>query len=781
MQKCWRFPFAFSSNGDGFIFHNKFVTAGNVEIFLPLNEFPSPEKLWAMYKAGRNVTDEQQKIIDAPYFLENPDKFPRYYQINAINKTVDAVTKGQRRILLVMATGTGKTFTALQIIWRLWKARIKKRILFLADRKNLISQTFTNDFAPFKESMTWVKKSNFDTAHEIYLALYQGLSGEEDTSLFQQFSPQFFDLIIVDECHRGSAKADSEWRKILEYFSKATQIGMTATPKEDNAVSNIDYFGAPVYTYSLKQGIEDGFLAPYRVVRNFFDKDIEGFIPYNGQLDDNGEVIDYRLYNTLDFDKTLILKRRTKLVAETVSDYLKKNNYRMDKTIFFCVDQEHAARMREALVNENADLCAIDDRYVMRITSDDDAGVKQLDNFRDVESQYPVLVTTSKLLTTGVDIPTVKNIVLDSNIRSMIEFKQIIGRGTRLREDLGKMYFTIFDFRNVTALFHDEKFDGPIEQDENFNPSNGAEIPPPPPTPPTLPRKKFLLADESVAVAQKQIQYLDERGKLVTENFIDYTRRKIKNSYSTAEDFLTAWNSAERKKIIIDELEAQAISFDELGAIIGKDLDPFDLILHLVYDKMPLTRREHAAILQSIEKLMGTVIKIDNSNANKEFGYNDGKAEIITDTILPCHFVTSLINGQPAEDTIFFDRQSPIFTAADQRNQIIRYDTELLDVPNQNNTPLVITFKNYVILRIMEIKLHKMTPTITLEDIFQKARITNKPNYLKQRAREYLEEFLKHLQTKGVIKSFEWSKKRNKFYGVRTLTFKKSKYTSKNA
>lgn len=593
-------PFAFSSNGDGFIFHNKFVTAGDVEIFLPLNEFPTPEKLWEMYKAGRNITDKQQKIIDAPYFLDNPEKLPRYYQINAINKTVEAIANGRERILLVMATGTGKTFTAFQIIWRLWKARIKKRILFLADRKNLISQTFTNDFAPFKDSMTWVKKSNFDTAHEIYLALYQGLSGDEDTeSLFRQFSPKFFDLIVVDECHRGSAKADSEWRKILEYFSQATQIGLTATPKEDNEVSNIDYFGEPIYTYSLKRGIEDGFLAPYRVVRIFFDKDIEGFIPYDGQLDDNGEIIDNRLYNTLDFDKTLILKKRTKLVAKTVSDYLKKNNCRMDKTIFFCVDQEHAARMREALVNENADLCAVDDRYVMRITSDDETGVKQLDNFRDVESAYPVLVTTSKLLTTGVDIPTVKNIVLDSNIRSMTEFKQIIGRGTRLREDFGKTYFTIFDFRNVTALFHDEKFDGPIEQDENFNPSSGPEIPPPPKPPKPDNGKdkkpKFVLGSESVAVAQKQIQYIDERGKLVTENFIDYTCNKIKNSYSTLKEFLTAWESAERKKIIIDELEKQAISFEELGAIIGKDLDPFDLILHLVYEQPPLTRRERAA------------------------------------------------------------------------------------------------------------------------------------------------------------------------------------------
>ena len=560
-------PFAFSSNGDGFVFHNKLVTSGDVEISLNLNEFPSPEELWKIYKEGLNITDVQQKVIDSPYYLDNPEKSPRYYQINAINKTVEAIAKGQERILLVMATGTGKTFTAFQIIWRLWKADIKKRILFLADRKNLISQTFTNDFAPFKDHMTWVRKSNFDTAHEIYLALYQGLSSEEDAlSLFKQFSPNFFDLIIVDECHRGSARAESQWREILEYFSQATQIGLTATPKEDNEVSNIDYFGKPIYTYTLKQGIEDGFLAPYRVIRVFFDKDIEGFMPYDGQLDDNGEIIDSRLYNTLDFDRILVLKQRTKLVAKIVSDYLKKNNCRMDKTIFFCVDQEHAARMREALVNENADFCAIDDRYVMRITSDDETGVKQLDNFRDVESPYPVLVTTSKLLSTGVDVPTVKYIVLDSNIRSMTEFKQIIGRGTRLREDLGKTYFTIFDFRNVTSLFHDEKFDGPIEQDERFNPSSDKEIssPPKPVEPKNHEKKpKFVLADESVAIAQKQIQYLDEQERIVTESFTDYTRRKVKTSYATMKDFLTAWNSAERRKVIIDEMTKQGISFND--------------------------------------------------------------------------------------------------------------------------------------------------------------------------------------------------------------------------
>ena len=333
---------------------------------------------------------------------------------------------------------------------------------------------------------------------------------------------------------------------------------MTATPKEDNEVSNIDYFGEPIYTYTLKQGIEDGFLAPYRVVRIFFDKDVEGFVPYNGQVDDNGEVIDQRIYDASDFDRTLILKKRTKLVAKTVSDYLKKHDCRMDKTIFFCVDQEHAARMREALVNENADLCAVNDKYVMRITSDDDEGVRQLDNFRDVESEYPVFVSTSKLLTTGADIPTVKNIVLDSNIRSMTEFKQIIGRGTRLREDFGKSYFTIFDFRNVTRLFHDEKFDGPIEQDENFNPSTGKEISPPPKeieTAHSERKPKYVLGDESVAISHIQEQYLGENSNLVTENFIDYTCRKVKNSYATLQDFLTAWSSAEQKKVILDEIK----------------------------------------------------------------------------------------------------------------------------------------------------------------------------------------------------------------------------------
>ena len=592
-------PFVFSSNGDGFLFHNKYITEGDVEVTLSLDEFPSPETLWQMYHEQAHINPAQDAIIDEPYYSDNPDKQPRYYQMNAINKTVEAIANGENRVLLVMATGTGKTYTAFQIIWRLWKAGIKKRILFLADRTALISQTFTNDFAPFKDKMTWVTKQNFDTAHEIYLALYQGLTGEDDdaNSLFEQFSPGFFDLIVVDECHRGSAKADSQWREVLEYFTSATQIGLTATPKETNAVSNIDYFGEPIYTYSLKQGIDDGFLAPYRVIRVFFDRDVEGFVPYEGQLDDNGEVIDNRVYNTTDFDKNLILEKRTKLVAKTVSDYLKKHDCRMDKTIFFCVDQEHADRMRRALINENADMCALDDRYVMRITANDEEGVKQLDNFRNVESQYPVLVTTSKLLSTGVDVQTVKYIVLDSNIRSMTEFKQIIGRGTRVREDLGKLYFTIFDFRDVTRLFHDPDFDGPIEKQEGFEPQKPGSEPDKPPrvTPPDREKKqKFVLGGTPVTVSQQHVQYLDKSGNLITESLIDYTKRNVLNQYASLDDFLSAWNDADRKQTVIEELEKRGVFFDDLCDEIGKDLDPFDLILHIVFDQPPLTRKERA-------------------------------------------------------------------------------------------------------------------------------------------------------------------------------------------
>lgn len=604
-------PFVFTSNGDGFTFRNRIDSSERV---IGLGEFPSPELLWHVHKQNAGMDDQQEKVTIQPYYSEREDKAPRYYQLNAINLTVDAIMGGQDRALLVMATGTGKTYTAFQIIWRLWKAGVKERILFLADRNALIEQTYVNDFAPFKDKMTIIRNRKIDKSYEIYLALYQGLTGDGDKEVFKQFSPDFFDLIIVDECHRGSAKANSEWREVLEYFKPAAQIGLTATPKEDKDVSNIDYFGTPIYTYSLKQGIDDGFLAPYRVIRVLLDKDAEGFRPYLGQTDRFGNEIIDREYNVNDYDRELVLEQRTKIVAKVVSNYLKKHNGRYDKTIFFCVDTEHADRMRQALVNENRDLVGEDERYVMRITGDDDIGKKQLDNFRDVSSKYPVLVTTSKLLTTGVDAQMVKNIVLDSNINSMTEFKQIIGRGTRVREDLGKMFFTIFDFRDVTRHFADPDFDGPVEQDGAFTPGPDGEIPPLPDDPGDEPdgkkqdgqeppiivdppaghRQKYYVHDVPVAVLKQRVQYIDKDGKLITESLTDYTRRNMRNQYATLEEFLSAWNSAERKQIILDELAAQGVFIEELEEQIGQEFDPFDLLCHVAFDQPPLTRRERA-------------------------------------------------------------------------------------------------------------------------------------------------------------------------------------------
>ncbi|WP_028988081.1 EcoAI/FtnUII family type I restriction enzme subunit R [Thermicanus aegyptius] len=603
-------PFVFTSNGDGFTFHNRNSEDGDRETILSISEFPSPGTLWKMYKQYKGIDEKQEQVITEPYYVERPDKQPRYYQLNAINLTVESIAKGNNRVLLVMATGTGKTYTAFQIIWRLWKAGIKKRILFLADRNALIDQTYTNDFAPFKDKMTIIRHRHVDKSYEIYLAIYQGLTGEGDKDIFRQFSPVFFDLIVVDECHRGSAKADSEWREVLEYFKSATQIGLTATPKETKEVSNIDYFGEPVYTYSLKQGIEDGFLAPYRVIRVLLDKDAEGFRPYLGQTDRFGNIIEDREYNITDFDRELVLEQRTKVVAKVVSNYLKAHNARMDKSIFFCVDTEHADRMRQALINENSDLVKEDERYVMRITGDDDIGKKQLDNFRDVSSRYPVLVTTSKLLTTGVDIQTVKYIVLDTNINSMTEFKQIIGRGTRIREDLGKVFFTIFDFRDATRLFADPDFDGPCEQDDEYMPDeNGnihdsdsdSEFVKEDPKDYTIDndlesgkRKKYYVGDVEVSVLKQRVQYIDKNGKLITESLTDYTKRNVLSKYATLHDFLRVWNSAERKQAILDELAEQGVLIEELQEQIGREFDPFDLLCHIVFDQPPLTRRERA-------------------------------------------------------------------------------------------------------------------------------------------------------------------------------------------
>lgn len=453
-------PFVFSSNGDGFLSHDRTGESDPVEEGLTLDQFPSPGELWRRYCAWKGITDKTEPVVTQDYYSDASDKLPRYYQLNAINRTVEAIARGEDRILLVLATGTGKTFTAFQIIWRLWKARAKKRILFLADRNILVDQTKTNDFKPFGKAMTKVTNRKVDKSYEIYLALYQAVTGaEEERNIYKQFSRDFFDLIVVDECHRGSAAENSAWREILDYFSSATQIGLTATPKETADISTTDYFGEPVYTYSLKQGIEDGFLAPYKVVRFDLDKDLEGWRPTKGKRDKLGNEIEDRVYEQKDFDRTLVLEKRTELVARKVTEFLKATD-RMAKTIVFCEDIDHAERMRTALVNENGDLCAQDRRYVMQITGDNTEGKAELDNFIHPEKSHPVLVTTSKLMTTGVDAQTCKVVVLDQTIRSLSEFKQIVGRGTRIREDFGKLYFTILDFRRATELFADPDFDG---------------------------------------------------------------------------------------------------------------------------------------------------------------------------------------------------------------------------------------------------------------------------------------------------------------------------------
>src|SRR5450631_1058700 len=476
-------PFVFSSNGDGFVFHDRTGQSATIETNLGLDAFPAPADLWARYRACKGLDAEAEQIVLQDYFDDGSGKAPRYYQVNAVNAAIEAIAKGKDRVLLVMATGTGKTYTAFQIIWRLWKAGRKQRILYLADRNVLIDQTMVNDFRPFGAAMAKLstraktierddgtvidlttaldKKRRVDTAYEVYLGLYQAITGpEERQKLFREFSPGFFDLIVIDECHRGSAAEDSAWREILEYFSAATQIGLTATPKETKYVSNIAYFGDPVFSYSLKQGIRDGFLAPYKVVKVHIDRDVQGYRPEKGQLDRDGEEVEDRIYNTKDFDRTLVLDDRTKLVARKVTEFLRESGDRFQKTILFCVDQEHAARMRQALINENPDLVAANHRYVMRITASDREGQDQLGNFIDPEAKFPVLVTTSRLLSTGVDAQTCRLIVLDRPVGSMTEFKQIVGRGTRVHEDTRKFYFTLMDFRGATTHFADPDFDG---------------------------------------------------------------------------------------------------------------------------------------------------------------------------------------------------------------------------------------------------------------------------------------------------------------------------------
>lgn len=634
-------PFAFSSNGDGFVFHDRTGQSDQTETTLGLHEFPAPDTLWQRYRQWKGLDDSSEKTVLQDYYEDGSDKTPRYYQLNAINASIEAIARGQDRILLVMATGTGKTYTAFQIIWRLWKGGHKKRILFLADRNVLIDQTMVNDFRPFGGAMAKLstrsktieredgsaidlplavdRKRRIDTAFEIYLGLYQAITGpEQRQKLYRELSPDFFDLIVIDECHRGSAAEDSAWREILEYFSTATQIGMTATPKETNYVSNIAYFGDPVYSYSLKQGIHDGYLAPYKVVKVHIDRDVEGYRPQKGQLDRDGNPVADRIYNTKDFDRTLVIDDRTQLVAKKVTQFLNETGEPFQKTIVFCVDQEHAARMRQALINENGELVRENSRYVMRITGNDADGQAQLGNFIDPESKYPVLVTTSRLLSTGVDVQTCRLIVLDREIGSMTEFKQIVGRGTRVHEDSGKYYFTLIDFRGATSHFADPDFDGePVQiyQPEEGEPIDPPEVPPTdeegmpmaedpegyevdidpdPPPPPGEPIRKIYVDGVGAKIVAERVEYLDANGKLVTESLRDFTKRALKKQFTSLDDFLKRWNDAERKQAIIEELEAEGLPLDPILDELGQDLDPFDLICHVAFDAKPLTRRERA-------------------------------------------------------------------------------------------------------------------------------------------------------------------------------------------
>ncbi len=656
-------PFVFASNGDGFIFHDK-TNPSAIETEINLHDFPSPETLWQKFCAYKGYTDAQLPIIQQPYYDDGSGKTPRYYQLQAINKTIEAVSSGQDRVLLVMATGTGKTYTAFQIIWRLWKARQKKRILFLADRNVLVDQTRINDFQPFGEAMTKVTKRTVDPAYEIHLALYQALTGpDESQKTYKQVDPDFFDLIVIDECHRGSAAEDSAWREILEYFSGATQIGLTATPKETEDVSNTDYFGDPVYTYSLKEGIEDGFLAPYKVVRVDIDIDVEGWRPTKGQTDKQGEVIKDRIYNQKDFDRTMVIDERTELVAETITNYLKRTDP-MAKTIVFCNDIDHAERMRRALVNLNPEQVAKDDKYVMKITGDDAIGKAQLDNFINPKKAYPVIATTSELMTTGVDAKTCKLVVLDQNIQSMTKFKQIIGRGTRIDDRYNKLWFTILDFKKATELFADERFDGVPEKilvtkPSQINDPENTEIEEALNDPSNLNEDddaegntgpaneinegewpdydadpsfdsgvieggkeseyiKYHVSGVTVKKLDERVQYYDADGKLVTESFKDYTRKAVQQQFASLDEFINKWHAADRKQAVMDELAEHGVIWEALQADVGRDLDAFDLICHVAFDQPPLTRKERA----------------NNVKKRNYFGQYSGTARAVLEALL---------------------------------------------------------------------------------------------------------------------------------------------------
>ncbi|MBF05297.1 restriction endonuclease [bacterium] len=704
-SKYLQVPFIFSSNGLGFQLHDKSVTNGEIEKELKMDEFPSPEDLWNSYKKYSGIeTEEQNKIASQSYHSDSSGKSPRYYQQVAINRTVEAVAKEQKRILLTMATGTGKTYTAFQIAHRLFKAGAKRKILFLADRTALIDQTLRGDFRHFGDAMTVIKKKmvsdgtgdrlvsdskrgidTADKAYDIFLGLYQGLSNSNPgiPDAFKDFSEDFFDLIIVDECHRGSVKEDSKWREILEYFSSATHIGLTATPKETLKASNSEYFGDPIYTYSLRQGIDDGFLAPYKVVKVTLDIDVDGWRPSAGYLDKTGKEVEDRIYNLKDFDRNIVVEERRKLVAKKITEFL-KNNDRFSKTIVFCTDIEHAEGMRVALANENADLVSENSKYVMRITGDNEEGKRELDNFINPSEKYPVIAVTSKLMTTGVDAQTCKLIVLDSNIGSMTEFKQIIGRGTRINEEYGKTYFTIMDFRNVTQLFADKDFDGDpivvkefkqddvialdddntsteVSDSDEIN-SEGEVIIDPPMPEWSVPKDKVMVNGVEVKVINERVQYLDSDGKIITESLKDYTKKNIIKKYRTLDDFLSNWNGADKKKAIVDELENQGVFFDLLKEEVGKDFDAFDLVCHVAFDAKPLTRKE----------------RVENVKKRNYFSKYGEQAQLVIKALLDKYSESGILNleniealrldpinkiGTPVEIISFFGGRPSYMTA----------------------------------------------------------------------------------------------------------------------
>ena len=587
--------FAYSSNGDGFTEYD-FITGQEKNI--GFDEFPTPEQLKERLANHKALTAEAIKVVETPYYFDAYSHEPRYYQRIAIDRTVEAVAKGQNRILLVMATGTGKTFTSFQIIHRLTKSGAKKKVLYLADRNVLIDQTMVQDFRPFKSRMTKIQNRTMDSSFEIYMALYQQLvSSEEDKpNPFTEFQPSFFDLIIVDECHRGSAREDSQWKAILKYFSSATQIGMTATPKAVDGANNLDYFGEPLYTYSLKQGIEDGFLAPYRVTNSFINVDLMGYEPEEDETDIYGKLIEQDYFSRKDYGRDIALLARREIVARRITKMLHQIG-RMTKTIVFCPDIEEAEAMRQLLTNLNSDLCQKDPRYVMKITGDDYEGKRQLDNFIDVDQPYPTVVTTSEMLSTGVDCKTCGLIVIDKEIQSMTEFKQIVGRGTRIREDKGKWHFEILDFRDATKLFHDPEFDGDPEPPKGGgNGGNGGGGGHRPPPPGGEPHEKYYVDGGEVQIDKEYVSFLDSNGKLIKESYVDYTKKKIRGRYPTLNDFLQKWSEADRKEVIVNELKDYDILIEairEQNPELAK-ADIFDIICHVAFDQKPITRKERA-------------------------------------------------------------------------------------------------------------------------------------------------------------------------------------------